>query len=92
MTAVTFTAHKRTWTLTDEASQCSHGMPVLMEDDGAQLGPWDIAVENIRQGELGFRHGFTARARAVAAYAKDDYPDDPTICTMVDKFLAVPDA
>lgn len=91
MTTITFEAHTRTWTLTDEASSSRYGIPVLIDDAGQQLGPWDYAVKNIQRGELGFLHGFIARARAVAEYALEDYPDDPVILAMVTKFRAVPE-
>lgn len=90
MTTVTFEAHKRTWTLTDEASSTSFGIPVLIDSNGQQFGPWDYAVENIQRGELGFTHGFRTTARAIAMYARDDHPDDPAICAMVTKFSSVP--
>lgn len=44
MASLKITFGDRQWTLTDQASQCSYGEPVLVSDDGAQLRAVEIAI------------------------------------------------
>lgn len=92
MTSVTISAGGSTYTLTDEHSSSNYGQPVLIDQGGNIFGPWENVIDRQRArmpgGETG---GWQVAARAIAAYARDDHPNDPDVLELVKRFEAIPE-
>jgi hypothetical protein len=90
MTSAKIKAGGREYMLTDEHSSSNYGQPILIDQDGAVFGPWENVIDNpnakMSGGET-YRSQVTARA--IAAYARDDHPNDADVLDLVKRFEAV---
>lgn len=79
------------YVLTDEHPACSHGQPVLVDENGDVFGPWECPIDNPNAKMPGGEtYRWQMTARAIAAYARDDHPGDSAVLDLVRRFESIP--
>lgn len=92
MAKVNIKMGNRRFVLTDEHAACSYGQPLLIDEHGTIFGPWDSAIDNPNAKMPGGETmHWQITARAIAAYARDDNPDDADVLDLVKRFESLPE-